>query len=313
VKFSSTKLLSLAGLAASICLILPSAGHAQGPSPAAPIDTTKPQFDTETPQYDVGRSMQQAPKTVVAEVDGKPITLGQVGDAIRGLPIAIGQRPFDTLFVQARQELIQRQALVIRAHQTGVDEDPAVLRQVQASTNRILSDAYLLKELNAQITEQKLLATYKDVVAGKPGPEEVRFRLILVGTEKEANDAIKEVQGGAAFAVVANRVSKDPTSVRGGEVAFASRDGLLPEIGSVAFALAPGQMAPYPVRAAGAWYVVKTEERRRQDAQPFAVVRELLVHALQRQGVAGVIDDAMSKVTVHEFAISGKETSANQP
>ena len=313
MKSSSAMLLSFAGLAVPFCLALPSLGHAQGQSPAAPIDTTKPQFDTETPQYDVGRSMQQAPNTVVAEVDGKPITLGQIGDVIRGLPIAIGQRPFDTLFLQARQELIQRQALVIRAHQTGVDEDPAVQRQVQASTNRILSDAYLLKEVNAQITEQKLLTAYKDAVAGKPGPEEVRFRLILVGTEKEAKDAIAEIQGGADFAAVANRISKDPTSVRGGEVAFATRDGLLPEIGSVAFALAPGQIAPYPVRAVGAWYVVKTEERRRSDPQPFAVVRDLLMHVLQREGVANVVNDAMSKVTVHEFTITGKESSANQP
>ncbi|MEI7712151.1 MAG: peptidylprolyl isomerase [Rhodospirillales bacterium] len=310
MKFPSAKLLSLVVLA---CPMLPALGHAQGPSPAARIDTTRPQYDTETPQYDVSSVAKQAPNTVVAEVDGKPITLGQVGDAIRGLPIAIAQRPFDTLFVQARQELIQRQALVIRAHQTGVDEDPAVQRQVQAAANRILSDAYLVKELNAQITEQKLLDTYKDVVAGKPGPEEVRFRLILVATEREAADAIKEIQGGTAFAVVANRISKDPTSVRGGEVAFASRDGLLPEIGSVAFAMAPGQMAPYPVRAAGAWYVVKTEERRRAEAQPFAVVRGLIVQALQREGVAGVIAEAMSRVTVHEFTIGGKEVSAGKP
>lgn len=304
---------SLAGLVALGCLVLPALALAQTASPAAPIDLTKPQFDTETPQYEVSHLMTQAPKTVVAEVDGKAITLGQVGDTIRGLPLAISQRPFETLFVQARQELIQRQALVIRAHQVGIDEDPAVQRQIQAAANRILSDAFLLKEINAQITEEKLLAKYQDIVAGKPGPEEVRFRLILLGTEKEANDAIKEIQGGADFAAVASRISRDPTSVRGVEVAFASREGLLPELGSVAFALTPGQMAPYPVRAAGAWYIIKTEERRRSDTPPFAVVREILVHTMQREGVVDAIKDALSKVTVHEFAITGKEIETNQP
>lgn len=312
MKFSSKQLLSLAGLAMPICLILPLAGQAQGPSPAAPIDTTKPQYDTETPQYDVERLKSQARDTVVAEVDGKPITLGQVGDSIRGLPLAISQRPFETLFLQARQELIQRQALVIRAHQTGVDEDPAVQRQVQEAVNRILSDAYLVRTVNVQITEAKLLAKYKEIVAGKPGPEEVRIRLILVGTEKEATDAIGEIKGGADFADVARRISRDPTAARGGELAFASRENLLPEIGSVAFSLPAGQVAAYPVRAAGAWYIVKTEERRRGETPPFLVVRTILVHAMQREGVAAVVDEAIKSVTVHEFAISGKETEADR-
>ncbi len=309
----SSRLPALACLAALSCLTLPALVLAQTLSPAAPMDMTKPQFDTETPQYDVSHMMSQAPKTVVAEVDGKAITLGQVGDAIRGLPLAIAQRPFDTLFIQARQELIQRQALVIRAHQIGVDEDPAVQRQVQATVNRVLSDAYLLKTIDAQITEAKLLAKYNEIVAGKPGPEEVRIRLILVGTDKEATDAIKEIQGGADFADVARRISKDPTSARGGEVAFASRENLLPEIGSVAFALPPGQMAPYPVRAAGAWYIVRTEERRHSETPPYPVVREILLHTMEREGVPAAIKEAMDQVTVHEYTITGKETEANRP
>ncbi len=313
MKSSSAKLLSLARLAVPLSLVLAASGHAQGPSPVAPMDLTKPQYDTETPQYDVARAMKQAPNTVVAEVDGKAITLGQVGDSIRGLPLAISQRPFEVLFLQARQELIQRQALVIRAHQTGIDEDPAVQRQVQTAINKVISDAYLLKAVNALITETKLLAMYKDIVAGKPGPEEVRIRLILIGTEKEATDAIAEIGRGADFADVARRVSKDPTSVQGGELAFASRENLLPEIGAVAFSLPPGQMAAYPIRAAGAWYIVKTEERRRGETPPFPVVRQILTHALQRDGVVAAIDEAVQAVTVHEFAISGKETEAAKP
>lgn len=286
---------------------------AQGPSPIAPMDLTRPQFDTETPQYDVATQMAKAPKTVVAEVDGRPITLGDVGDTIRGLPPAIAQRPFETLFLQTRMELIQRQALVILAHQTGVAEDPAILRRLKAAADRVLADAYLQKAVSAQITEEALLAKYKDVVASKPGLEEVRFQLILVGTRKEAADAIAEIQRGADFATVAHRISKDPTAAIGGEVAFSTLETLQPEIGAVVFAMVPGTLAPYPVRAAGAWYILKTQERRPSATPPYAVVRELLANALRRESVPAAVKDAMGKVTVHEFSITGKQTEADKP
>jgi peptidyl-prolyl cis-trans isomerase C len=300
-------------VAALIVLLQGGAALAQSASPAAPTSTNQPSYDTQTPQYNTGGQATAAQKTIVAEVDGRPITLGDVGDEIRALPPAISQRPFELLFQQARASLIQKQAFVILAHQTGVDEDPAVQRQIRAATDRILADAWLAKTINAQITETALLASYKDIVEGKPGPEEVRFRLILVGTRKEPVDAIAEIQGGADFAAVAHRISKDPTGAIGGEVAFSSLDSLLPEIGSVVFALNPGQLAPNPIRAAGAWYVLKTEERRATPTPPFPVVREILLHALQRQMVAAAAKEAMAKVTVHEFSISGKEATADKP
>ena len=58
--------------------------------------------------------MTKAPQTVVAEVDGRSITLGQVGDRIRELPPAISQRPFENLFAQARAELIRQGCEEIR-------------------------------------------------------------------------------------------------------------------------------------------------------------------------------------------------------
>lgn len=302
----------LATCAAAGCMLLPAIAFAQGPSPVAPMDLTRPRFDTETPQHDVGSLMTKAPQTVVAEIEGRAITLGQVGDTIRELPLAIRQRPFDTLFLQARQDLIQRQALVIKAHQTGLDDDPAIKRRVQEQVDRVLAEAYLLQQIDARITEEMLLKKYDEIVRGKPGADQVRFRLILVGTEREALEIIKELQSGADFATLARRASKDPTSAIGGEVAFVGRDGLTPEIGAVAFALAPGQLAPFPVGAAGAWYIVKVEERQRAETPPFQAVREVLRHYLQRETAPAVLKAALDQLTVREYTITGKDAAANQ-
>ena len=302
--------------AALLVLLAPALAVAQdrsgSVSPAAPMDFTKPQFDTETPQYDVGGQKTQAAKTVVAEVDGRAITLGQVGDVIRELPPVLAQRPFDTLYEQTLSQLIQRQALVIRAHQSGLDDDPDIRRRVQAAVDRVLSDAYVLREVNADITEQMLRDKYNELVAGRPGPEEVRLRLILVGTEREALELLKELHGNEDFATVARRASKDPTSVNGGELPFTQRDNLNAEIGAVAFALAPGQLAPFPVRSSGAWYIVKTEERRTGPTPRFVAIREQLLRYLQRDGIPAIAKAALDKVTVRTYTMSGKEV-ADEP
>ena len=68
------------------------------PSPAAPGDLSAPAFDTKAAVYDNKSPLTKSASTVVAEVEGRAITLGDVGDAIRALPPSLAQLPFETLF-----------------------------------------------------------------------------------------------------------------------------------------------------------------------------------------------------------------------
>jgi peptidyl-prolyl cis-trans isomerase C len=281
-------------------------------SPVAPGDLSKPVFDTTTPIYSRVPGLDKSASTIIAEVEGRPITLGDVGDAIRALPPALSQLPFEALYPGIVEQLIKQQALVVRAQEQGVDEDPVIRRRVKAAADRALANEYLHRETDSGITEARLLERYNRDVAGRPGADEVRARIILVPTEKEAQDLIAELRGGADFAVVARRASKDPTAVVGGDLGFNTRDGLTAEIGAVAFALPAGQLAPYPVRGSGAWFVVKAEERRRQATPGFTAMREALTQALSREGVIPLTTAALNAVTVREYNITGKEVEADK-
>src|ERR1019366_310580 len=98
-------------------------------SPVEPGDLSKPVFDTTTPVYGSVASLNKAASTVVAEVEGRPITLGDVADAIKTLPSTVSQLPFDALYPGVLDGLIRQAALVVRAQQQGVDEEPAVHRR----------------------------------------------------------------------------------------------------------------------------------------------------------------------------------------
>jgi peptidyl-prolyl cis-trans isomerase C len=283
------------------------------PSPVAPGDLSKPVFNTTAPVYDSVASLDKAARTVVAEVEGRPITLGDVGDAIRALPPATAALPFDTLYPQVLEQLIGQAALVIRAQQDGVDNDPAIHRRVAAAADRQLAEDYLLRELAKGITEDALLDRYNKEIAGRPGPEEAHVLVILTDSEKAAAALLAEIQGGADFSAVAKRASKDATADAGGDLGFRSREQLTPQIGAVAFELSAGQVAPYPIQTPAGWFIVKVEQRRLQPTPAFTSVREQLRQQLFQERVLPFTAAALTKLKVRRYNFVGQEIEAEKP
>jgi peptidyl-prolyl cis-trans isomerase C len=310
-QFFSTYFRNAAALAGALLLAGTATALAQATirpeaSPAAPGDLSRPAFDTTTPLYNMADKLEQSANTVVAEVDGRAITLGDVGDLIRNLPPSLGTMPFESLYPGVVDQLVKQQALVIRAQHQALDEDPMVRRRVKEAADHALANELLHHEIMKSITEEALLARYKKEIAGKPGPTQVHLRVIMIPSESQAQDLIKELQGGADFATVAKRSSQDATAPVGGDLGFMRLDALNPEVGAVAFALPPGQISAYPIRSAGAWFIVKVEERRQQPTPSFAEVRDQLTQAMLREGVAGVVKQALAGVVVREYNFTGK-------
>jgi len=277
------------------------------PSPLAPGDGNRPIFDTTRRDYDAANAASKARETVVAEVDGRAITLSEVADRIRSLPQNIANLPYEVLFPNMVEHLIRREALIVRAARKGYDADPEIKRRVKAAADEVLANETVTREVSETITEARLLERYRRDYEGKPGPEEVHVRIMLTMTEPEAAALIAKVKAGAAFAAVAKQFSTDSSASVGGDLGFLPRDGLNVEVGAVAFALSPGEMSAYPVRAPTGWFVVKVEARRKQPTQPFAAVRETIRQALLREGAFARIKAALADVIVREYSMAGKE------
>ncbi len=298
-------LIALASVAA--VSVPASAQDPQTRSPASKLDLTRPQFDTTTPAYNLDDAMGKGASTIVAEVDGTPITLGQVGDAIRELHPGFGGEIFQTLFPRVLDKLIRQEALVRSARRQHLDDNAEVRRHMKTAADYVLANEFVQRQTTAAVTEQMLLDRYARDIAGKPGPEEVHLRIILVQTEAEAAAVIAELKGGADFALVAQRSSRDPSAVRGGDLGFQTRDDLNAETGTAAFLLQPGQITPFPVRTGSAWCVAKVEERRTGTTPSFPAMREQLANALRRERVGNVVQTAMDGIAVFQHSLMGKE------
>ena len=121
---------------------------------------------------------------------------------------------------------------------------------------------------------------------------------------------IRSVRGGADFAAVAHRSNRDTSATHGGDLGFMRRENLTPEVGAIAFALAPGQTSPHRTRASVGWFVVRVEERRQGPPPPYLTVKDELRNTLVREGMTAIAQAAVGEVTVHSFDIAGKDVQA---
>lgn len=268
---------------------------------------TKPSESAAKPGIDILKSPSDP---VVAIVEGHMIYLSDVGRAVPQLPENLRGLPFQTLFPVVLDRLIDHQALVAMALRKHLDSDPAVRRDIDAATDRILEGALLGREASPQATEEKIQAAYNKQYAGRPATEETRARHILVPTEEEAKKLIAELNKGADFSTLAKQFSKDPDGQSGGDLGFFRRDQVWPEFADVAFSLQPGQFSQTPIHNEFGWHIVKVEERRIVAPPTYSEVHDALRKELLQNAIQHTIDDARAQLTIHKFNVDGTPMGA---
>jgi len=271
-------------------LLAPVAALAQaGPAPAAPA----------------------AEDPLVAKVDGEELRLSDVAataadllpQQLRGVPPAtLMQMLPPEVSRQLVDRAITERALVIAARAAGLDKDEEVRQRVRRAEEQELQQALLSREVNAQVTEQAVRARYDQEAARRRGEEEVRARHILVQTEAEARAALAEVKGGADFAEVAKRLSKDPGSREsGGDLGFFKKSDMVPEFAEAAFAMQPGQVSSAPVRSPFGWHIIKLEERRTAPVPSFEEARQQIERKMMEEQVDAVVRRIRAAAKVERF------------
>ena len=105
------------------------------------------QAQTAPPQTAPAPAPAPATDPVVAKVNGQPIHLSDLKDAVQGLPDNLRGLPPMTLYPMLLDQMIDERALVAAARKSGLDKDPTVQRQMAAAEDRALQTAVLSKEV----------------------------------------------------------------------------------------------------------------------------------------------------------------------
>ncbi|WP_442581906.1 peptidylprolyl isomerase [Mesorhizobium sp. ASY16-5R] len=281
------KLASL-GLAAILLAAAPFAAQAQetaaDPAKAAAVD----------------------PNTVIATVDGQPVTEADLQQAIQDLDQQFARLPEEQKRAAALSAVIEIRLLANEAVAKGFDKSPEYLRRMAFLQQRALHGEVIEKEVAATITDEDIRKRYDTEMANTPPVNEVHARHILVKTKEEADAIVKQLDGGAKFEDIAKEKSSDPGSgAQGGDLGWFGPGQMVPEFETAAFALEPGSYTKEPVQSQFGWHIIKVEDKRAKQPPAFDQVKEQFRSLLLREKYFALVKQlrAAGKVDVTDPAL----------
>jgi len=242
---------------------------------------------------------------VIATVNDQPIHMSDVQIAAQNLPAQMQQLPAQQLFPLLVNQLIDRKALLAAANAEKLQENPQVAAAMADAADEKLENAYVQEKVAPQVTDAAIQAAYKTQYAGKPGPEQVEARHILVKTQTQAQSIIEQLNHGANFAALAQKFSIDPGAANGGELGWFAQNQMVPAFSNAAFALKPGHYTKTPVQSQFGWHVILCEGRRTAPTPSLSDVKDQISQNLADAAIKSTLADARSKVKIQVFGADG--------
>jgi peptidyl-prolyl cis-trans isomerase C len=236
------------------------------------------------------------PKEVVATVNGRQITRQDVLDSASDVPPQYLAQ-IDKLFPQLLNRLIGIQLIGAKGREQGLADDPEVKKLVKQAEEEAISRAYIQKVIDQKVNEEAIQKIYDADLKEHPPQIEIRASHILVKTEDEAKDIIKQLDGGADFATLAKDKSIDKGSGQnGGDLNWFTKETMVKEFSDAAFAMQRGDVSKVPVKSQFGWHIIKITDSRMQAPVPLEQRRDDIRKALSQealhQEVQGLIGGA---------------------
>jgi len=226
--------------------------------------------------------------TVLAKVNGKPITVSDINYYLQGITgdnrIRLQDLPAQHVkkFVKDYIEMLE----IYNKKAKAITKTP----QFKAAEMKLAVDMWLKHRLDTiKISEKEAKAFYeknKDLYF-KTAPM-IKARHILVKSEKEAEKLINELKGlkGKAleekFAKLAKKYSVGPSKVNGGELGWFNPKQMVPEFAKAASELKPGEITLKPVHTRFGWHVILVEGKKTNNYIPYDKVKGQIIGYLKR-------------------------------
>jgi peptidyl-prolyl cis-trans isomerase C len=233
---------------------------------------------------------------VIAKVGNTEITRKMLDDIIATIPEE-NRVPFLTPDGRKKilDEVVSFMLFAEAARQQDMDKEPAVKTRLDYVQTEYLAREFFRRYLakNPPVTDEELLAYYKEHLSEFKPPEEVQARHILVKTEADANKVLEQLKSGKDFAEVAKKYSIDPAAANGGKLELQDGKDWLPRgtfeksFEHALFKIPKGQYDG-PLKTQFGWHILKVDDKRQPEIPAFVQVRSMIKNRLQDQKTAEV-------------------------
>jgi peptidyl-prolyl cis-trans isomerase C len=241
----------------------------------------------------------EAPAEKVATVNGKAVPKSEFDLYVTNMSRQAGREVNEAQKSEMLDQYIKMQLAAEEAVAAGVEKDPKVRDQLALARLQVLLEAGMQKYLDSHpVQESELRPEYDRQVAALP--REYHARHILVDDQAAAVAITKQLQGGADFAKIAAKRSKDSTGKNGGDLGWFTLDSMVKPFSDAVRALAPGELTREPVKSEFGWHVIKLEESRASSAPPFDEVKDRVKTYVQRKKLAEHLDELVKAAKVEK-------------
>ncbi len=213
--------------------------------------------------------------------------------------------------------------LVVRdAQAKGLADDPEIERQVAELRRRLIVQKMLHDLQQMPVVDDDTVRRFWAEHPERFSATTIHARHVLLGSEAEAKAVRDQLRAEpATFPRIAQEKSTDAASARqGGDLGWFGRGRMVPEFEEVAFTLPAGKVSD-PVKSPYGWHVIRVEEVKQGEPDPFDQVKEQIRLMLRNQTVQARVDayhDQLKEAAsfaIDEQAIEevGKAIAATSP
>lgn len=242
----------------------------------------------------------QAADKPLAKVNGKPISQ-QMLDVYAEVRAHGGAPSAGTAEEKKAvlEEVINLEIFSQLAEKEGIAKKPEVVAQLKLQRNRVLANMVVGEFLKKRpVTEEMIKAEYDKGVKTISG-KEYKAKHILVKTEQEAKDIIKELDAGKKFEDLAKAKSLD-SAEKGGDLGWFPAAQMVPEFAAALPGIEKGKYTKAPVKSQFGYHLIMVDDSRNATPPPFDQVKPQIQQKLARDLIEGYVGELRAKAKIEQ-------------
>ncbi|MCE3046780.1 peptidylprolyl isomerase [Helicobacter kayseriensis] len=246
---------------------------------------------------------------VYATVDGQKVTEKDMEFFKQVIP----GFDFDKLSKQDKEmainQLIERKLALLAAKKDKIDNTKEYKEALNMIRNNLAIDLWVKQQQQKFASEVKIgkedAKKFYDSNKNLFIEQQAQARMIVVKTEKEAQDIIndlKKKKGDAllkAFIEMANKKSIDPgvqKSQNGGDLGTVNRNQMLPQFTEAVFGLKPGSITTEPIQTEAGYHIIYLQDKTEPKTISFDQAQTVIENNLKNQKVGEMLQQEMAEM-----------------
>ena len=224
---------------------------------------------------------------VLLTINGSKIYTSQVNEMV-SMAVANGAKDSPELRQNVLNDLVVREVITQDIKKTGLlNKDNNALKLKLAQQNTMLDLWFAEYFKTHQVTEADVKAEYDRQLAFSKEPKnskQYEVAQIMVATEAEAQDIIKQINAGTKFETLAKEKSLEKVSgAQGGVVGWVFPSQLTPPINDLIVNLGKGKVTQSPIKTNNGWHVIKLDDIRPFEMPSFDQAKNTIAQELVQQ------------------------------